>query len=59
MLTDRQSLILCGFLGIGIFVSGILDVLDSFITKTILSIVFLAIIANLIISNSMKKEEVE
>lgn len=59
MLTDRQSLILCGFLGIGIFVSGILDILDSFITKTVLCIVFLIIIANLIISNSIKKKETE
>jgi hypothetical protein len=59
MLTDKQSLILCGFLGIGIFVLGILDALDNFITKTVLCIIFLVIIANLIISNSIKKEEKE
>jgi hypothetical protein len=59
MLTDRQSLILCGLLGLGIFVSGVLEILDNFITKTVLSILFLVIIANLIISNSRKKEEKE
>ncbi|MCF8274324.1 MAG: hypothetical protein K9I95_10885 [Flavobacteriaceae bacterium] len=59
MLTDKQSLILCGLLGIGIFSSGVLDILDNFITKTVLALLFLVIIANLIIANSMKKEEKE
>tara|TARA_R110001592_G_scaffold269728_3_gene536073 strand:- start:721 stop:888 length:168 start_codon:yes stop_codon:yes gene_type:complete len=55
MLTDKQSLILCGLLGVGIFVSGILEVLDNFITKTILTIIFLIIITNLIVTKSLKK----
>ena len=59
MLTDRQSLFLCGVLGIGIFVSGVLDILDNFITKTVLTILFIVIITNLIITNSRKKEEKE
>jgi hypothetical protein len=59
MLTDKQSLILCGLLGIGIFASGVLNILDNFITKTVLTILFLVIIANLIITNSIKKEEEE
>ncbi len=59
MLTDKQSLILCGLLGIGIFSSGVLDILDNFITKTVLALLFLIIVANLIIANSMKKEEKE
>ncbi len=57
MLSDRQSLILCGLLGMCIFVTGILDVLDNFITKTIVTITLLVIVTNLIISNSIKKEE--
>ena len=59
MLTDRQSLFLCGVLGIGIFVSGVLNILDNFITKTVLTILFIVIITNLIITNSRKKEEKE
>ncbi|NCO64117.1 MAG: hypothetical protein GW839_06580 [Flavobacteriales bacterium] len=59
MLTDKQSLILCGILGIAIFSTGVLDILDNFITKTILTILFLVIVANLIISNSIKKESKE
>ncbi len=55
MLTDKQSLMLCGLLGVGIFVSGILDVLDNFITKTILTIIFLIIVTNLIVAKSLKK----
>jgi hypothetical protein len=59
MLTDKQSLFLCGLLGIGIFISGVLEILDNFITKTVLTILFIVIITNLIITNSRKKEEKE
>jgi len=59
MLTDRQSLFLCGVLGIGIFVSGVLNILDNFITKTVLTILFIVIVTNLIVTNSRKKEEKE
>lgn len=57
MLTDKQSLILCGLLAFGIFVSGLLDILDNFITKTILAILFLIILINLIITHSKKERE--
>jgi len=57
MLSDKQSLILCGLMGIGIFASGVLEVLDNFVTKTILTILFLIIIANIIITLSRKKKE--
>ncbi|HEY5687681.1 MAG TPA: hypothetical protein VIS27_05175 [Yeosuana sp.] len=59
MLTDKQSLFLCGLLGIGIFVSGVLEILDNFITKTVLTILFIVIITNLIVTVSRKKEEKE
>ena len=59
MLSDKQSLILCGLLGIGIFSTGVLEVLDNFITKTILTIIFLVIVVNLIVVNSRKKEQKE
>lgn len=57
MLTDKQSLILCGLLGGGIFISGLLEILDNFITKTILTIIFLVIITNLVVTVSRKKKE--
>lgn len=59
MLTDKQSLFLCGLLGIGIFISGVLEILDNFITKTVLTILFIVIITNLIVTVSRKKEEKE
>jgi len=59
MLTDRQSLFLCGVLGIGIFVSGVLGILDNFITKTVLTILFIVIVTTLIVTNSRTKEEKE
>ncbi|GGK19736.1 hypothetical protein GCM10007962_12280 [Yeosuana aromativorans] len=59
MLSDKQSLILCGLLGIGIFSTGVLGVLDNFITKTLLTILFLVIVVNLIVVNSRKKEHKE
>lgn len=57
MLTDRQSIILCGLLCLGIFVSGLIGVLDNFITKTILTILFAVIITNIIVTISRKKKE--
>lgn len=47
MLTDKQSLLLCGLMTALIFVAGILDIMGNFIVLTILSIIFLAIIVNL------------
>ncbi|MGE5944221.1 MAG: hypothetical protein ACM31G_07775 [Flavobacteriales bacterium] len=46
MLTDKQSLILCGLMAMGIFVTGILDILGNFVVLTILTIIFLAIVIN-------------
>jgi multisubunit Na+/H+ antiporter MnhG subunit len=57
MLTDRQSLQLCGLLGIIIFVAGVLNILDNFIVKTVLTVIFLLIITNIIIVNSRKQKE--
>jgi hypothetical protein len=57
MLTDRQSLQLCGLLGVIIFVAGVLNILDNFIVKTVLTVIFLLIITNIIIVNSRKQKE--
>ena len=57
MLNDRQSLILCGLTVGGIFVFGILEILDNFITKTIITIIFLVIIINVFVVYSKSKKE--
>lgn len=58
MLNDKQSLILCGLMAGGIFVTGILEILDNFIVLTILTVIFLVIIANIFYTFfSLKKED--
>lgn len=59
MLTDKQSLLFCGLLVGGIFVCGMLDILDNFLVLTILTIIFLAIIINLITTKTFKVREEE
>ncbi|MFI1743698.1 hypothetical protein [Thalassobellus sediminis] len=59
ILNDKQSLILCGVMAGGIFVSGILEILTNFVVLTILTLVFFTIILNLFLikENSKKKED--
>lgn len=58
MLNNKQSLILCGLMTGGIFITGILDILDNYIVKTILTIIFILIISNMIyVFTKSKKEE--
>lgn len=56
MLSDKQSLILCGLLAGGIFVFGVLQILNNFIVLTILTIVFFTIILNLFYVKSKPKD---
>ena len=56
MLTDKQSIYLCIFVILGFLISGILDVMDSFITQGILGLAFLAIIVNIFITNPFKQD---
>jgi len=59
MLSNKQSLVLTGFITAGIFVFGVLDVLDNFIVLTVLTLMFFVLILNLIAaqSNSNVKKE--
>ena len=57
MINDTQSLILCGCLAAGIFVTGILDILDNFIVLTILTIAFIAILINIYLARKSSKNE--
>ncbi|WP_299887429.1 hypothetical protein [uncultured Lacinutrix sp.] len=47
MFTNRQSLFLSGVVVIGFFLSGLLGILDYFITKLVLASLFLLVIFNL------------
>ena len=57
MLRDKQSLMLCGLMAGGTFVAGILDILDNFVVKTILTIIFSAIIINLFLTHTKSKKD--
>ncbi len=56
MLSDKQSLILCGLMAGGIFVAGILEILNNFIVLTILTIIFLAVIINIFYVHKISKK---
>ncbi|PKQ46320.1 hypothetical protein [Confluentibacter flavum] len=59
MLTDKQSLLLCGLMAMGIFVAGILSILGNFVVLTLLTIIFLAIVINLFFWKHPKEESDE
>lgn len=59
MLTDKQSLMLCGLMAMGVFVTGMLDILDNFVVLTLLTIIFLAIVVNLFFGKHPKEESDE
>ncbi len=56
MLNDKQTLALSGLMAGGIFVTGILEILDNFIVLTILTIIFLAVIINIFYVNRISKK---
>ena len=56
MLNDKQSLALTGLMVAGIFIFGILDILDNFIILTILTIVFFTVVINMLYSK-LKQED--
>ena len=57
MLSDKQSLTLCGVLAGGLFITGVLNILDHVLTFALLALVFIVIIANLIIAHSTPKKK--
>ncbi|MDC1276620.1 hypothetical protein N8Z48_00480 [Algibacter sp.] len=50
MLNDKQSLILTGLMVAGIFIFGVLDILENFVVLTILTIVFFTVVINIFYS---------
>ncbi|TXE10075.1 hypothetical protein FUA26_11410 [Seonamhaeicola algicola] len=59
MLSDKQSILLCGFIAVVFFVAGMLDALNNFIVLTLLTLAFLAIVLNLITAKSFVKKDDE
>ncbi len=59
MLSDRQSLILTGFMVAGIFIFGILDLLQNFVVLTVLTILFFTIIINILYSKSKNRNKIK
>lgn len=47
MLTDKQSLYLCAFVVFGFMLSGMLGILDSYITLGVLGLCFLVVLVNI------------
>ena len=56
MLNDKQSLTLTGLMVAGIFIFGILDILENFVVLTVLTIVFFTVVINIFYSNFKTKE---
>jgi len=50
MLNDKQSLIFTGLMVAGIFIFGVLDILENFVVLTILTIVFFTVVINIFYS---------
>ena len=59
MLSDKQSLILCGLMAGGIFIFGILDILNNFVVLTVLTLIFFTIIINLFYVKSKPEKDTE
>ncbi len=57
MLSNTQSIILTGLLAGGLFIFGILDILENFIVLTLMSLVFITVIANLFYVHFGPKKE--
>ena len=56
MITDKQSLLLCGVLTGSLFAAGVLDILGNFIVLTVLTIIFLTIVINIFYTNTNNKK---
>ena len=59
MLNDKQSLALTGLMVAGIFVFGILDILENFVVLTVLTIVFFTVVINMFYSKFNPEEETQ
>ena len=59
MLNDKQTLLLSGIMVAGIFIFGILNILENFVVLTVLTIVFFTILINMFYLKSKSKEDTQ
>lgn len=59
MLTDKQSLILCGVLAVGFFVCGILELLDNLLIKGLLALLLIIILSNFFYTKTKEKKKTQ
>ena len=59
MLNDKQTLLLSGIMVAGIFIFGILNILENFVVLTVLTIVFFTILINMFYLKFKPKEETQ
>ncbi|MEP3838455.1 MAG: hypothetical protein ABJM36_12445 [Algibacter sp.] len=57
MINDKQALILSGVMIGGIFVFGILKILDNFVVLTVLTIIFFTIILSILSKKSKQNNQ--
>jgi hypothetical protein len=57
LLNDKQSIILTGLLAGGLFIFGILDILENFLVLTILTVIFIVIVFNLLYVHVLIRKE--
>jgi hypothetical protein len=59
MLSNTQSIILTGLMAAGLFIFGILGVLENFIVLTLMTLVFITIVFNLFYVHFVHKKKEE
>lgn len=59
MLNDKQTLLLSGIMIAGIFIFGILNILENFVVLTVLTIVFITIVINIFYLKPKPKEKTQ
>ncbi|WP_242134876.1 hypothetical protein [Aestuariivivens marinum] len=57
ILNDRQSLLLCGSLAAGLFITGVFNILDNFVVLTLLVLIYLLIVVNIVYTKRKYPEE--
>lgn len=59
MLNDKQTLLLSGIMAGGIFIFGILNILENFVVLTVLTIVFFTILINMFYIKPKHKKDTQ
>ncbi len=57
MLTDKQSLILCGIVGFGFSIAGIFGLLENYMIRGIFIVLFIVVLVNIFVTLKKQQEE--